>query len=120
MTEPRHPDRLVLYQCSGDTNVEFVTERTGRTVKVGRKDRGNRWPSHAVKDDAVSQKHAELSWDSEKSHWTATDVGSSNGSSLNSCRLEADGMQSQADDPGPQVYWGFYSHSSAAQYPLSP
>ena len=39
-----------------------------------------------IKDSAVSEKHAELSW--EGSRWTVTDVGSSNGTVLNGKKLE--------------------------------
>ena len=66
-----------------------ATERTGSTVKIGRKDRGNRWPSVAIKDSAVSQKHVQLRWTDTR--WEAVDVGSSNGTSLNGCSLVADG-----------------------------
>ena len=42
-----------------------------------------------IKDPAVSEKHAEFSW--EGTAWTLRDLGSSNGTAVNGCRLQGEG-----------------------------
>ena len=62
--------------CEGTT-----LSKGGKRLTVGR----TRARDIHIKDSAVSEKHAELSW--EGSRWTVTDVGSSNGTVLNGKNL---------------------------------
>jgi pSer/pThr/pTyr-binding forkhead associated (FHA) protein len=63
--------------CKGTTYF-----KTGNFFTVGR----TRASKVHIKDPAVSEKHAELSW--EDGYWTVRDVGSSNGTAVNSKKLE--------------------------------
>ena len=119
MVQAALPDRIVLWHSAEDSKTELITARTDSTVKLGRKDRGNRWPSVAIKDDAVSQKHAELRWN--ETHWEAIDVGSSNGTTLNGCTLVADGallVPEHAATKSSKIY--ILTSGPAAQCPRSP
>jgi len=62
--------------CEGTT-----LSKAGKRLTVGR----TRARDIHIKDSAVSEKHADLSW--EGSRWTVTDVGSSNGTVLNGKNL---------------------------------
>ena len=72
----------------------LVTELEGALVRIGRQDKDNSWPTASLKDPEVSQEHLELAWDSSKRGWTCQDVGSSNGTQLNSRRLQPQGQHS--------------------------
>ncbi|GIL61587.1 hypothetical protein Vafri_16030 [Volvox africanus] len=80
------PSRLVLIvrdgPCTGQTydtstlNCSYLT--------VGRKKKSIAW----IKDDAVSENHAEIKWDFKLGSWTLKDTNSSNGTKLNGIALE--------------------------------
>ncbi|GIL61588.1 hypothetical protein Vafri_16030 [Volvox africanus] len=84
------PSRLVLIvrdgPCTGQTydtstlNCSYLT--------VGRKKVLRNKSIAWIKDDAVSENHAEIKWDFKLGSWTLKDTNSSNGTKLNGIALE--------------------------------
>ena len=71
------------------------TERDGQAVRVGREEEDNGWPSVSIADDEVSTEHLEFLWDAGRRQWCCTDLNSSNGTQLNSRRLQPQGGPAQ-------------------------
>ena len=77
---PAAPAALELEAISGPCKGSAFT-KSGAVLTVGR----TKARDIHIKDSAVSERHAELRW--QKSKWTLTDVGSSNGTVLNGRKL---------------------------------
>ena len=89
---------------AGPVAGEVVSKRSQK-VTVGRTKK-----SHvAIKDSAVSQKHAEFRW---TGCWCLTDCGSSNGTFLNGEQISEDGQLL------PSAPMGFVQHSTLNCPPL--
>ncbi|CAL1353694.1 unnamed protein product [Linum trigynum] len=73
---------LTLVVLEGPRKGETFDFRPGSTVRIGRVVRGN---TFAIKDAGISSKH--LAIKSESGKWTLEDLGSSNGTTLNSSQL---------------------------------
>lgn len=79
------PPLLKLSFVQGPRDGESVQYKPGSTIRIGRVVRGN---EIAVKDAGVSTKHLRIVSDSE--NWIIHDLGSSNGTILNSETLDPD------------------------------
>ena len=69
-------DALSLEAISGPCE-GIIFSKAGVVLSVGR----TRASKLHIKDAAVSERHAELRWETDR--WTVTDVGSSNGTAVN-------------------------------------
>ncbi|CAH8313259.1 unnamed protein product [Eruca vesicaria subsp. sativa] len=79
------PPLLKLAFVQGPRNGETLEYKPGSTIRIGRVVRGN---EIAIKDAGISTKHLRIVSDSE--NWIIHDLGSSNGTVLNSKTLEED------------------------------
>ncbi|XVF38385.1 hypothetical protein REPUB_Repub20aG0096900 [Reevesia pubescens] len=77
------PISLVMVQ--GPRRGETIGFQPGSTIRIGRVMRGNNVP---IKDDGISSKH--LTIESGSGKWILRDLGSSNGTTLNSNTLPAE------------------------------
>ncbi|ESQ49874.1 hypothetical protein EUTSA_v10020728mg [Eutrema salsugineum] len=80
-----NPPLLKLAFVQGPREGESVEYKPGSTIRIGRIVRGN---EIAIKDAGISTKHLRIVSDSEK--WIIHDLGSSNGTILNSDTLHPD------------------------------
>lgn len=79
------PPPLKLAFVKGPRDGETLEYKPGSTIRIGRVVRGN---EIAIKDAGISTKHIRIVSDSE--NWIIHDLGSSNGTTLNSESLDAD------------------------------
>ncbi|XP_033142180.1 FHA domain-containing protein At4g14490 isoform X3 [Brassica rapa] len=79
------PPLLKLALVKGPREGESFEYKPGSTIRIGRFVRGN---EIAIKDAGISTKHLRIVSDSE--NWIIHDLGSSNGTTLNSESLDAD------------------------------
>ena len=79
------PDDLKLKVTSGPSADTEFSKPGILKLTVGRTRASKIW----IKDSAVSEKHAEISWDGKQ--WCLQDQGSSNGTLLNGVSLQAQG-----------------------------
>ncbi|KAJ4898598.1 SMAD/FHA domain-containing protein [Raphanus sativus] len=79
------PPPLKLAFVKGPREGETLEYKPGSTIRIGRVVRGN---EIAIKDAGISTKHIRIVSDSE--NWIIHDLGSSNGTTLNSESLDAD------------------------------
>ncbi|WZY83218.1 hypothetical protein YC2023_029602 [Brassica napus] len=79
------PPLLKLALVKGPREGESFEYKPGSTIRIGRFVRGN---EIAIKDAGISTKHLRIDSDSE--NWIIHDLGSSNGTTLNSESLDAD------------------------------
>ncbi|CAN6809318.1 unnamed protein product [Brassica oleracea] len=77
--------KLALALVKGPREGESFEYKPGSTIRIGRFVRGN---EIAIKDAGISTKHLRIVSDSE--NWIILDLGSSNGTMLNSESLDAD------------------------------
>ncbi|XP_020573897.1 FHA domain-containing protein At4g14490-like isoform X2 [Phalaenopsis equestris] len=71
---------LTLSIDEGPKKGETFDRRPGSFIRIGRVLRGN---TVAIKDTGISQKHLIVEFNSEISRWTVTDLGASNGTTVN-------------------------------------
>ena len=82
LQRPRAQD-LLSFEVVGGPCMGTTYSKAGDVLTVGR----TRASKLHIKDPAVSERHAELRWETDQ--WTVTDVGSSNGTSVNGQKLIA-------------------------------
>ncbi|KAG0478953.1 hypothetical protein HPP92_013672 [Vanilla planifolia] len=71
---------LILSIDDGPKKGEIIDCRPGCLIRIGRVVRGN---TFAIKDSGISQKHLVVEFNKDVSRWAVTDLGSSNGTSVN-------------------------------------
>ncbi|KAH0454965.1 hypothetical protein IEQ34_016889 [Dendrobium chrysotoxum] len=71
---------LILSIDEGPKKGETFDRRPGSFIRIGRVVRGN---TLAIKDAGISQKHLIVEFHSEISRWAVTDLGTSNGTTVN-------------------------------------
>ena len=80
------PPALALEFIKGPfKGTQFLNPKNLVSLKIGRVKPGNQ--IH-VKDDAVSQKHAHIFWNTETNQWVIVDLGSSNGTYVDDVELD--------------------------------
>ncbi|KAE8723795.1 putative Cellulose synthase like G2 [Hibiscus syriacus] len=79
------PPPITLVMVQGPRKGETIMYEPGSTIRIGRVVRGNNLP---IKDAGISSKH--LTIESGSGKWILRDLGSSNGTTLNSDLLPAD------------------------------
>ncbi|XWS53853.1 hypothetical protein CRYUN_Cryun10bG0036000 [Craigia yunnanensis] len=79
------PLPITLLMVRGPRKGETIGFQPGSTIRIGRVMRGNNVP---IKDDGISSKH--LTIESGSGKWILRDLGSSNGTTLNSIILPAE------------------------------
>ncbi len=80
------PSALALEFIKGPfKGTQFLNPKNLVSLKIGRVKPGNQ--IH-VKDDAVSQKHAHIFWNTETNQWVIVDLGSSNGTYVDDVELD--------------------------------
>ncbi|KAL4271943.1 hypothetical protein GQ457_13G025720 [Hibiscus cannabinus] len=79
------PPPITLVMVQGPRKGETIIYQPGSSIRIGRVVRGNNLP---IKDAGISSKH--LTIESGSGKWIVRDLGSSNGTTLNSDLLPAD------------------------------
>ncbi|GMI64210.1 hypothetical protein HRI_000090300 [Hibiscus trionum] len=79
------PPPITLVMVQGPRKGETIIYQPGSSIRIGRVVRGNNLP---IKDAGISSKH--LTIESESGKWILRDLGSSNGTTLNSDLLPVD------------------------------
>ncbi|KAK8548608.1 hypothetical protein V6N13_054608 [Hibiscus sabdariffa] len=79
------PPPITLVMIQGPRKGETIIYQPGSSIRIGRVVRGNNLP---IKDAGISSKH--LTIESGSGKWIVRDLGSSNGTTLNSDLLPAD------------------------------